>query len=231
MQIERFKRPVSEALIGRKFRVQQKFLWGFWLCALAALPVCAQTASTAAVGEVSTPERLALFDLSGNMLSHAQSQAVLAALAQICRDESHFEIAADTALADYFDKRPNFLILAADSAQKLCQNLNIDYLVTLKIESTPPVAAPLDSSAAKWQITLRWIDGSTGQMTKTMAREYVGDINARELLPLRELFRALLESPEVILPVDNLLAEMPPIDSTAATTPSLQNRRGRHWLW
>lgn len=216
---------------SRRFCVQQKFFWGFRLCALAALPVCAQTVSTVAVSEVFAPEQLALFDLSGNTLSQSQSQAMLAALAQICRDESHLEIAADTALATYLEKRPNFSILVADSVQTLCQNLNIDYLVTLKFESIPPVEAPPDSGALTWQITLRWLDGSTGQMTKTFAREYAGDINAPESFPLRELFRTLLESPEVILPVDNLLVEMPARDSAPATAPSLQNRRGRHWLW
>jgi hypothetical protein len=216
---------------GRKLWVQPKFFWGFWLCALAALPVWAQTVSTAAVSGISAPERVALFDLSGDTLSHAQSRAMLAALAQICRNESHLEIAADTALAAYLEKRPTFSFLVADSVQTLCQNLNIDYLVTLKFESVPSVEAPPDSSAPTWQITLRWLDGSTGQMTKTFAREYVGDVNAPESFPLRELFRALLESPEVILPVDNLLVEMPAMDSAAATTPSLQNRRGRHWLW
>lgn len=230
MRIERFKRPASEALTGCKFQVQQKFFWGFWLCAFAALPVCAQTVSTAAVSEIAVPERIALFDLSGNTLSRPQSQAMLAALAQICREESHFELAADTALAIYLEKRPNFSILVADSVKALYQNLNIDYLVTLKLESFPPVGAP-DSSAPTWQITLRWMDGNTGQMTKTFAREYAGDINAPESFPLRELFRALLESPEVILPVDNLLSGMPAMNSAAASTPALQNRRGRHWLW
>jgi hypothetical protein len=198
---------------------------------LAVLPVRAQPVSTAAASEAAPPERVALFDLSGNALSHTQSQAILAALAQICRDESHFEIAADTALAAYFEKRPNFSILVADSAQALCQTLSIDYLVALKLESVSPVEAPSPSSVPAWQITLRWLDGNTGQMTKTFAREYIGDINAPESFPLRELFRALLESPEVILPVDNLLVEMPAMDSAAATTPSMQNRRGRRWLW
>ncbi len=231
MRIERFKRPVSEALTGRKLWVQQKFFWGFWLCALAALPVCAQTVSTTAVGELPVPERLALFDLSGNTLSHAQSQAMLAALAQICRDESHFELAADSALATYLEKRLNFSILVADSARALCQNLRIDYLVAMKFESVSPVETPLPSSAPTWQITLRWLDGSSGQMTKTFARECAGEADVPELFPLRELFRALLESPEVFLPVDNLLVEIPAMDGAAAATSSLQNRRGRHWLW
>ncbi len=215
----------------RKFRVQQKFFWGFWLCALAALPVRAQTVSTAAVSAIPAPERLSLFDLSGNTLSHAQSQAMLTALAQICRDESHFEIAADTALATSLEKRPNFSILFADSVRTLCQNLRLDYLLALKLESVSPLEAPTPPSAPAWQITLRWLDGGTGQMTKALARECAGDINVPESFPLRELFRALLESPEVILPVDNLLGAMPAMDSAAATTPSLQNRRGRHWLW
>jgi hypothetical protein len=113
----------------------------------------------------------------------------------------------------------------------LCQNLRLDYLIALKFESVSPVETLTISSAPAWQITLRWLDGGTGQMTKTFARECVGDINLPESFPLRELFRALLESPEVILPVDNLLVEMPAMDSAATTTPSLQNRRGRHWLW
>jgi hypothetical protein len=231
MRIERFKRPVSEALTSRKLRVQQKFFWGFWLGVFAALPAYAQTVATVAVSKVSAPERLALFDLSGKALSHAQSQAMLAALAQICHDESHFEIAADSALAAYFEKRPNFSILIADSAQALCQKLNIDYLVAMQFESVTPLEAASPPSAPAWQITLRWLDGGSGQITKTFARECVGDANAPESFPLRELFRALLESPEVILPVDNLLVEMPATDNATATTPSLQNRRGRHWLW
>ncbi|MGH7455238.1 MAG: hypothetical protein ACRENG_28035, partial [bacterium] len=130
----------------RKFGVQQKFFWGFWLCIFAALPAYAQTVSTAAVSEVSAPEGLALFDLSGNTLSHAQSQTMLAALAQICREESHIELAADTALAADLEKRPNFSILVADNARALCQALSIDYLVALKFESISPVAAPAPSS-------------------------------------------------------------------------------------
>jgi hypothetical protein len=96
----------------------------------------------------------------------------------------------------------------------------------LKFESVSLVEAP-----PAWQITLRWMDGNTGQMTKTFGREGAGDINLPESFPLHALFRGLLESPEVILPVDNLLVEMPARDSATATTPSLQNRRGRHWLW
>jgi hypothetical protein len=166
------------------------------------------------------------------MLNQAQRQTILAALAQICRDESHFEIAADTALAAYLENRPNFSILDADSVQALCQSQGIDYLVALKFESVSPIAAPSPSGAPAWQITLRWLDGGTGQTTKTFARECVGDINVPESFPLRELFRALLESPEVILPVDNLLVETPATDSAAtAGTPSVQDRRGRHWLW
>ncbi|MGH7598721.1 MAG: hypothetical protein ACREOI_20390 [bacterium] len=231
MRIERVKRPLGETLTGRKFRMRQKFFRGIWLCVFAALPVWAQSVSPTAVSEVFAPERLALVDLSGNTLNQSQSQAMLAALAQICREESHIELAADTALAADLEKRPNFSILVADNARALCQALSIDYLVALKFESISPVAAPAPSSLPTWQITLRWIDGGTGQMTKTVAREFAGNINAPESFPLRGLFRALLESPEVILPVDNLLVEMPAMDSTVATTPALQNRRGRHWLW
>lgn len=216
---------------GHKLCVQQKFFWGFWLCTFTASPLCAQTVSTAARIEISEPERLGLFDLSGNTLSQAQSQNLLAALAQICREESQYEIVADTAFAVYHEKRPNFSILVADSARSLCQNLSIDYLVALKFESVAPVEAPPDSSAPGWRITLRWLDGNTGQITKTFVREHAGDINTPESFPLRELFRALLESPEVILPVDNLMVEMPAMNSTVAATPSLQDQRGRHWLW
>jgi hypothetical protein len=221
-------------LPDRKLWAQQKFLGGVWLCILSVLPMHAQTISDSAAHGVSAAERLALVDLSGNALTLAQSQAMAAALAQVCREENNFEVATETALAAYLENYRHFSVLAADSVRALCQDLGIDYLIAFKLESV----APVDLPAAAWQITLRWLDGGTGQMTKTLTRECSGDVNVPESLPLRDLLRALVESPEVILPVDNLLVEMPALstpevaaDSAATSTPALQNRRGRHWLW
>jgi hypothetical protein len=215
---------------GRRLEVRQNFFWGVWFCALSALPMQAQT--------IPAPERLALVDLSGGALTRAQSQAMIAALAQICREENNFAAVTETALAAYLKKRRHFSVLSADSVRALCQNLGADYLIALKFDRLAAADSP---SAPAWQITMRWLDGNTGQITKTLVREGAGEVDAPEVLPLREMFLALLESPEVILPVDNLPVEMPalapqemeapPMDNAATITPLLQNRRGRHWLW
>lgn len=222
-------------LSKRWLEAKQQGLWLIGVCVLSMLPLYAQN--------VTAPERLVLFDLSGKALTRTQSQAIIAALAKICNEENNFAVVPETVLAAYLDNRRHFSVLFADSVRVLCANLSVNYLIVVKFEN----ASSVDSlSAPAWRITMRWLDGGTGQMTKTLVREHQGNVDAPESLPLREMFLALLESPEVILPVDNLLAEMPDFSTREVSTPvgddaarndpaatpnSYQNRRGRHWLW
>ncbi|MDZ7309844.1 MAG: hypothetical protein ONB45_01040 [candidate division KSB1 bacterium] len=177
-----------------------------------------------------------------------------AALAKACREESNFTVASVSALEAYRKSHPRFSVFAPAQVQELCRNLGLNYLivstfefVSLSESRSEPGEARAQSAPA-WRVTLRWLDGSTGQITKIHARECSGDIDMPESFPLRELFRALLESPDIIVPVEDSATEMPPpaiwisevtapmsdssaSDHAAMTTSLNQNQRGKRWLW
>lgn len=220
-------------------RLQRKFLWGICLSIATVLPVTAQTILAPSVPQI---ERFAILDLSGSALTKTQNQALSKTLAQVCREEAGFELIAESKVAAYLKKQKKLSILVAEDAQALCKNLALDYLLISTVES-----AMYDSTFAAegdWRITLRWLDGSSGQVTKTLSREYAGGFDATASLALGEMFRALLESPEIIIHVDDTSNAMPPAladssetvtaeqDGMASTITMNQNQRGgRPWLW
>jgi len=212
-------------------RLRQNFLrcLGLWILTTAPLP--AQTDSAATVQNFSPPERMAVLDISATPLTRKQSQSFAAALAKICRDDSRFIVTAENALAVYLKKRRQFSIFIPDSVQALCKNLALHHLLVSSVEPSPNDL---------WQITLRRLDGGTGQITKIFAGEYRGDLKAAKSFPLRDMLAALLESPDIIMPAETALTEMPltvpmpemtapSVDSTNAMQPA--NKRGRSWLW
>jgi hypothetical protein len=230
------------------FRFERKIFWMISLCAVSTLPMRAQTVAIPTVQNVSAPERVAILDLSAE-LAPAQSRAVAAALTKVCLEASNWEVAPESSLSAYLKRQRHFSIFAAEKAQELCKNLGLNYLIVSTFESVAPAAKSAEpNSIGALQVTLRWLDGGTGQITKTSIRECTGDLKAPESLPLRDLFQALLESPELILTVDGAPTEAPPVmvwppevrapamDSAAtnnmtATTRLYHSRHGRRWLW
>jgi hypothetical protein len=222
-------------------KLRQKFFWCAWMWGLAVFSLRAQTDSTATVANPARPERIAVIDISNSDLNRKQSQGFAEALANICRAEPRFVVTSENVLAAYLKKRRRFSIFVSDSAQALCKNLALHYLIVSNFEravsATPPAAHNL------WQVTLRWLDGNTGQMTKIHAGEYGGDINAPDSFPLRELLASLLASPDIIMAVDDPSSDVPAvtlfqtnasaIDSASTTLPQLQTQpqRRRNWLW
>jgi hypothetical protein len=231
-------------------KLQQKILWCSWLWAILVLPLQAQTDSTAVAPNNSKLERLAVLEVSEAALNRKQSRRFAQALAQVCRDEFAFAVASENVIEAYLKKRRQFSIFVADSAQSLCKNLALDYLIVSSIERAEASAPSFSTTAAdhSWQVTLRWIDGATGQITKIYGRECSGSFEAPNSFPLRELLSSLIESPDIIVPVENAPAEMPtiaawPPDTTIAESPATdaaeailsppqkQIKRGRNWWW
>jgi len=226
--------------------LRQKIL--FWLWVLAVPPLQAQMDSVAVAPNGSKPERLAVLEVSGAGLDRQQSQNFARELAKVCREKAGFMVVPENALAAYIKKRRDFSIFVPASAQALCKNLALDYLIVATLEraasSEPLAEKPTPDS---WQVTLRWFDGSTGQMTKIHARECSGNLNAPDSFPLHELLSSLLESPDIIVPVDNAPVEMPALATDANASPAdnlatdqtkvflspdqTQIKRGRSWLW
>jgi hypothetical protein len=187
-------------------------------------------------------KRLAILELSGSALTKTQSQTLTAALAQACREETGFELIAESQVAAYLKKQKKFSVLLAEDAQALCKNLALDYLLISTVERI--LLDSTSTAEGDWRITLRWLDGSSGQVTKTLSREYAGNFNVMAPLPLGEMFRALLDSPEIIIPVGEVASEMPAAlvdssetitaqqDGMASTITLDQNGRGgRPWFW
>ena len=216
--------------------------------ALVAAPINAQTDSSAVEQRNLAPERIGVFDISNPTLNRKQSEGLTRALIKTCQEEARFVAASEVSLAAYLKKRRRFSIFIAASAQALCKNLALDYLIVSTFERTEPSEQP--SPHQIWQVTLRWLDGSTGQMTKIHAQDRSGDINAPDSFPLRELLTGLLESPEIIIPVENSPTEMPAltawspemhmpaVDSSAIDQinnilPPDQTpiKRSRSWFW
>jgi len=210
-----------------------------------ALPLQAQIDSTATAQNIPQLERIAILAFSGAEGRHEQSENFAQALRAVCRDEARFIVVSEISLAAYLKKHRGFSVFAADSVQALCKNLALDYLIAATIESAAPsTPAPSHNS---WQVALRWLDGSSGQMTKIHTAEYDGDIDALESFPLAELWTSLLESPDIIVPLENQLpplVALPPaedesvtesaaVDQTAAMLPpaQIQNKRRRSWFW
>ncbi|GEM_PF-3173565 len=219
-----------------------------WLSMLSALPLQAQIDSAATAQNIPALERIAILAVTGGDGGSEQGEHFAQALRAVCRDEARFILVAEISVAAYLKKHHGFSVFAAGRVQALCKNLALDYLIAVTIEP----GAPSTPSPRLWQVTLRWFDGSSGQMTKIHTAEYYGDINAPESFPLPELWSSLLESPDIIVPLENQLpltavwplAALPPatedavIDSSAneqaAATlppPQIQNKRGRSWLW
>jgi len=218
-----------------KTKPYQNMFWAGGLSLCLALPLLAQTAQT-------SPERLAILDLSGKVLARKQSQAFVQALAQVCQQETPYALVSETSLAAYLKKRHDFSPAIADSALVFCQNLALDYVIVFAVEK---VAAAENS----WQLTLRWLDGASGQMTKIYSQECAGDLHQPHVFPLRELLQNLLQSPEIIVPVESVsldasLLDEPAPEIIAAAPDSLmvqeanlilppptQMPRRRSWLW
>jgi hypothetical protein len=210
---------------------------------ISALPLQAQIDSAATAQNIPALERIAILAFSSAEGRHEQSENFAQALRARCRDEARFTVASETSLAAYLKKHRTFSLFAADRVQALCKNLALDYLIAVTLDraasSTPP-------SPRLWQVTLRWFDGHSGQMTKIHTAEYYGDINTPESFPLPELWASLLESPDIIVPLENQLAPLVTLsaaeeavtdsaagDQTAATLPpsQIQNKRRRSWFW
>jgi hypothetical protein len=221
-------------------KLHQKFLWYVGLGVFSALPLQAQSDSVAAA----QPERIAVLDFSAGPRERKQSEGFTRALANICRAEPRFVVEPETALAAYLKKRRHFSIFVADSVQALCKNFSLDYLIASTVE--PATVSEPSSTPRAWQVTLRWLDGETGQITKVHVQECNGDLNAPESFPLRETLSGLLESPGIIVEVESAPPAMPPLSaSNASPVDSLtidpadkilpqyrqQNHRGRSWWW
>jgi len=211
-------------------RLRQNFFRciGLWILSTASLQ--AQTDSAATARAFSPLERIAVLDISETPLKRKPSQSIATALEKICRDDARFVVASENALAAYLKKRRQFSIFVSDSVLALCKNLALQHLLIASAEPAASAAPDL------WQITLRWLDGNTGQITKIHAGEYNGDLGAPETFPLREMISTLLESPDIIVPMENALAEMPLPEINAPTIESENliqppNKRGRSWLW
>jgi len=215
-------------------RLRQNFFrcLGLWVLSTAPLP--AQTDSVAIGQNSSQPERIAVLDISEAQLTRKQSQSFAAALSKACREDSRFVVLSENTLVIYLKKRRKFSIFISDSVQALCKNLAVNHLLVAGIERGGPPEPDL------WQVTLRWLDGGTGQITKIYSGEYRGDLSAVDAVALREMLAALLESPDIIVPIENTLSEMPLtaplpeidaplVDSTHAIQTT--NKRGRSWLW
>lgn len=224
-------------------KLQQKVLYYGWLCAFSALPLMAQPDSIATAQNTMRPERLAVLDISSEEFTRKQSQAFVQALTQACRAEPRYVTLAENTLAAYLQKRRHFSIFSADSAQALCKNLALDYLIVSKLERN---AANDDVT---WQVTLRWLDGSTGQVTKIYTQDCHGDPAAPDSFPLHELLSSLLESPDIIVPIDNPPSEAAMPEPARAMNPTtvdsssieqhnpallprqIQPKHGRSWWW
>ncbi|MDZ7360154.1 MAG: hypothetical protein ONB46_05430 [candidate division KSB1 bacterium] len=215
-----------------------------WLWMLSALPLQAQIDSAATAHNIPALERIAILTFSGDEGLREQSENLAQALRAMCRNEGRFTVASEISLATYWKKHRNFSLFAAEDVQALCKNLTLNYLIAVTLDratsSTP------SSSPRLWQVTLRWFDGHSGQMTKIHTAEYHGDINTPASFPLPELWSSLLESPDIIVPLENqlpALAALTPTPGeaivdraanhqTTATLPrQMQNQRGRSWLW
>ncbi|MCG3117955.1 MAG: hypothetical protein ALAOOOJD_00080 [bacterium] len=188
-------------------------------------------------------ERIAVLNIPSEGLTREQSQGFVQALTQACRAEPRFVTLAENTLATYLQKRRQFSILVADSAQALCKNLALDYLIVSSLELNAA------SDDAIWQVTLRWLDGSTGQITKIYTQDCHGNPAAPDLFPLQELLSNLLESPNIIVPFDNPPAEASLSESALAIHPiagdsltmkrnnpvsppsQIQTKSGRAWWW
>jgi hypothetical protein len=220
--------------------LRQKVFWYSWLGVLSALPLQAQTDSVA----MAQPERIAVLDFSIGRVNRKQREGLTRALANVCRAETRFVVTSEIALAAYLKKRRHFSIFVADGVQALCKNFSLDYLIVSTIE--PVTVSEPSSTPQAWQLTLRWLDGGTGQITKVHAQECRGDLNTPESFPLRELLSGLLESPDIIVAVENVPAAMPSLaESNVSMVDSLtiepankilpqyrqQNHRGRSWWW
>jgi hypothetical protein len=230
-------------------RIRQHLLrFGRLWIIISALPLQAQIDSAATAQNIPALERIAILAFSSAEGRDEQSENFAQALRARCRDEARFTVASEISLAAYLKKHRTFSLFAADGVQALCKNLALNYLIAVTLDgaasSTPP-------SPRLWQVTLRWFDGHSGQMTKIHTAEYYGDINTPESFPLPELWAGLLESPDIIVPIENQLpptavwplAALPPMpqetiadsaagDQAAATLPpQIQNKRGRSWFW
>lgn len=199
----------------------------------------AQSDSVTTTPNLFSPERIAVLGFSETSLRREPSQNLAQAVAKACGRDSRFIVTSENTLAVYLKKRRKFSIFISDSVQTLCKNLALQYLLAVSLEPQTEASAP-----NLWPITLRWLEGSTGQISKIHTGEYQGDPNTAESFPLNEMLNALLDAPDIIVPGDHALTEMPltvpmpeitasPNDSTArdtqpAVTPT---KRGRSWLW
>jgi len=211
----------------------------FW-CLAAVLglttSLIAQSAAVTATQNLLPPERIAVLDFSGTALLRQPSRNWAQALAKACSRDSRFIVTSENTLTVYLKRRRGFSIFISDSVQALCKNLALQYLLVVSLEP--------QTEAAAWPVTLRWFEGSTGQITKIHSGEYQGDPQAAESFPLNEMLTALLDAPAIIVPADHALAEMPltvpmpeitasPNDSTTSDAPTKQAtaKRGRSWFW
>ena len=213
----------------------------YWGCVMLSLgltaSLLAQSDSVNTAQNSLPPERLAILGFSETSLLRKPSQNLAQALAKVCGRDPRFIVTAENTLTVYLKKRRRFSIFIPDSAQALCKNLALQSLLAVSVEPKVEAAAP-----NLWVITLRWLEGSTGQITKIHVGEYQGDPNTAESFPLNEMLNALLDAPDIIVPAEHALAEMPlvvPIpeitasfsDSTSLNTPPATLKRRRNWFW
>jgi len=219
-------------------RLRQNFFRCIGLWILSTAPLRAQTDSAATAQNFSQPERIAVLDISETQLTRKQSRSFTTALTKACRDDARFVVASENVLAVYLKKRRQFSIFIPDSVQAMCKNLALNNLLVASVEPGNSSAQPQNKNI--WPVTLRWLDGGTGQITKIYTGECSGGLNTVDAFALREMLSALLESPDIIVPVENSSTEMPLpgsmaeiAASTGGSTTAVQtaNKRGRSWLW
>lgn len=205
-----------------------------WLGLTSAL--IAQSDSVATTPGASMPERLAVLGFSEAPSQLKLSRNLAQALAGVCNRDSRFIVTTENTLAVYLKKRRDFSIFVADSVRALCKNFALQYLLTVSLEA--------QTATKLWPVTLRWFDGSTGQVTKIHAGEYPGDPNTAESFPLNEMLTALLDAPDIIVSADDALTETPLTAPMPEITAGLPNelasnaqpaqgtiKRNRHWFW
>lgn len=215
----------------------------YWLTVLFGLglstSLLAQSDSANTAQNSLPPEHLAVLGFSETALLRKPSQNLAQALATACGRDARFILVTENTLTVYLKKHREFSIFIPDSAQALCKNLALQSLLAVNVEPEVEASAP-----NLWSVTLRWLEGSTGQITKIHTGAYHGDPNMAESFPLNEMLDALLDAPDIIVPADHALGEMPlivampetatlPNDSTVLNTPLevAPVKRGRSWFW
>lgn len=154
-------------------------------------------------------------------------QALQHELSTNLQAEEGIFLAAQETLATALRARPDFNPFHADSIRQFSASLQLQKLLLPTLE----MRSANREDASLWRLRLRWLDASSGEMTKFHVVEYSKTLQDTAFIgfDVSAAIRALLDAPELVLAQDQQVARLPTLKDLPPVL--AEQPKSRRWLW